>query len=80
MVDLTTITSSNLDQALGKFYAEATPKQSIKRKIEMTTECALGDNINSYKASRFIKSVPAQNQVISYNLEIEVIFLPYVLC
>ena len=41
MVGLTTITSSNLDQILGKFYAEDTPKQSTKRKTEMTTECAL---------------------------------------
>ena len=52
MVDLTTITSTNLDQILGKFYAEATPKQSTKRKTEMTTECALEYNINSYKAIR----------------------------
>ena len=41
MIDLTTITSTNLDQVLGKFDAEATPKQSTKRKTEITTECAL---------------------------------------
>ena len=52
MVDLTTITSTNLDQILGKFYAEATPKQSTKRKTKMTPECALEYKINSYKAIR----------------------------
>ena len=52
MVDLMTITSTNLDQNIGKSYAEATPKQSTKRKTEMTTECALEYNINSYKAIR----------------------------
>ena len=34
------------------FYAEATPKQSTKRKTEMTTDCALEYNINFYKAIR----------------------------
>ena len=49
MVDLTTITSTNLDQILGKVYAEATPKQSTKRKTEINTECALEYNITLIK-------------------------------
>ena len=31
MVDLTTITFAYLDQILGKFYAQASPKQSTKK-------------------------------------------------
>ena len=40
MVDLTTITFANLVQILGKFYTQASPKQSTKRKTEMTIESA----------------------------------------
>ena len=72
MVNLTTITSNNLDQTLGKFYAESTPEQSTKRKTEMTTECDLEDNINSYKASRFIQRVtrPKPASYFVFNLVI----------
>ena len=44
MIDMTTITANDLDQLLGKFYAEATQKQSTKREREMTTECTLEYN------------------------------------
>ena len=36
MVDLMTFTSNNLDHNIGKSYAEASPKQSTKRKTGLT--------------------------------------------
>lgn len=47
-----TITSTNLNQILKQFYVEATPRQLMKRKTEMATECALEYNSTYHNVSQ----------------------------